>query len=76
MDKKYATTAAKLVAYGLNWISKEELTKSLKRPMRNVKIGKLSKNQIVEIVGRDCAGGANGLPVMHGARIANKPKRK
>jgi hypothetical protein len=66
------------VAYGLNWISKEELTKSIGNDLPNLPNGKLSKNEILEVVRSECARGANGLPVLYSRtmRIAKKPKRK
>jgi hypothetical protein len=59
MDAKYKTEIAKLIARSLGWMVEET-------PIRE---GKLSKNEIVELTCRDCARGADGLPVMHSSPI-------
>jgi hypothetical protein len=60
MDKRYKTSD--LIKLGLGWIAKGDL------PKREVKrTGQLSKNEIVELTRKDCARGANGLPVMYTA---------
>ena len=55
MDAKYKTEIAKLIAKSLGWMVKET-------PMRQ---GKLSPNEIAELTRKDCARGADGMPVMH-----------
>jgi hypothetical protein len=55
--------AQKLVRIGLGW-DPQELPK--REPKR---YGKLSQNEILQLVGRDAAHGADGRPVMHGRRI-------
>jgi len=57
MDKRYKSEIAKLIAKSLGWMVEET-------PMRD---GKLSKNEIIELTRKDCARGADGLPVMHSA---------
>ncbi len=59
MSTRYKTSD--LIKLGLGWITKDEL------PKREVKrTGKLSKDEILKLTKRDCARGADGLPVMHG----------
>ena len=71
MEQRYKSEVAKMVAYGMNWIAKDEL------PKREVKrTGKLSKNEILEVIKRDCARGADGMLVIHSGptRIPKKIK--
>ncbi len=66
MDAKYRTEIAKLVARGLGWMIEET-------PIRDTK---LSPNEIVKLVSRDCARGANGLPVMYSVPTRTSKKIK
>jgi hypothetical protein len=66
MDGRYKTEIAKLIAKSLGWMLEET-------PMHE---RKLSKNEIIELTRKDCARGANGLPVMYSVptRISKKIK--
>ena len=66
MEAKYKTEASKWVAYGLNWIAREELELPLREPKRNtIRSGKLSKVEMLQVLGRDAKGLVDGLPLMH-----------
>ena len=58
MDKQYKSEVAKMVAYGMNWIAKEEF----ELPLREHKgrTGKLSKVQTLQVLGRDAKGLVSG----------------
>jgi hypothetical protein len=66
MDAGYKNEISKLIAKSLGWMIEEA-------PIR---YGKLSPNEIVKLVRKDCARGVDGLPVMHSVptRITKKIK--
>jgi hypothetical protein len=59
MTQNYKTEISKLIAKSLGWMIEGT-------PIRD---GTLSPNEIVELTRRDCARGADGLPVMHSSPI-------
>ena len=54
MGARDKTEAAKWVARGLGWIVEESVRAE----------GKLTRDEMIELTRKDCAHGANGLPVM------------
>jgi hypothetical protein len=66
MGARYKTEIAKLVARGLGWMVEESVKAE----------GNLTPDEIIELTRKDCARGADGLPVMHSAptRISKKIK--
>jgi hypothetical protein len=65
-NDRYRNEIAKLIAKSSGWMVEE--TPILNKP--------LSKNEIVDLVRKDCARGVDGLPVMHSVptRITKKIK--
>jgi len=65
MDARYKTEIAKLIAKSLGWMVEESSKHH----------GKLSTDEIIELIRKDCARGADGLPVMY-SRPSRITKRK
>jgi hypothetical protein len=87
MDKRYKTEAAKWVAWGLGQITKEELLtpeskiepKRQELPKRQPKreivhTGKLSKEEMAQLLGQDMRAMTGGLPLMHTVPTIIDPK--
>jgi hypothetical protein len=66
MGARDKTEAAKWVARGLGWIVEESVKAE----------GKLTPDEMIELTRKDCARGADGLPVMYSVptRISKKIK--